>query len=116
METVGIEPTNSSHRPEPRCFLVQFSTVPCDGRLVRAHLIPRQVLKREWHGCAINDPRSFMWACGGPMGASGHHGMLDSARTLRIPRERLPRVLEELAEELGLTWWLDREYGERMER
>jgi hypothetical protein len=84
----------------------------CHGRLIKAHLIPRQLLKREGSAKAVEDPRSWVWACGGPMGNAGHHGMLDTARTLRIPRDRLPEALEELASELGLGWWLSRTYGE----
>lgn len=93
------------------CFLAEFSDKPCDGRLVKAHLLPRQLLKREHVEHAITDPRSWVWACGGPMGNAGHHGMLDTSRTLRVPRDRIPRVTEDLAKELGLTWWLDREYS-----
>lgn len=44
------------------------------------------------------------------MGLSGHHGMLDVARKLRIPRDRLPDAVEEFAAEHGLTWWLERGY------
>jgi hypothetical protein len=109
-----------------RCFLKDFSDRPCDGRLVKAHLLPKQQMnkaltdhhyyrhahdekraRRDWH----EDPRSWVWACGGPMGNAGHHGMLDASRTIRIPRDRLPAGLEEFAAELGLTWWLEREYG-----
>jgi hypothetical protein len=36
--------------------------------------------------------------------------MLDTARTLRIPLEAIPSGTIELALELGLDWWLDREY------
>lgn len=87
----------------------------CDGRTVRVHLIPRQLLKRELSRAdalrAIEDPRSWVPGCGGPTGIGGHHGQLDYARTLRVPRGRLPAEVELLAAELGLTWWLDREYG-----
>ena len=82
----------------------------CEGRLIRAHLIPKQLLKRSgdvWH------PGSFVWACGGVTGVAGHHGMFDSARTLRLPREEIPAATEALAVFLGLTWWLDKTYGER---
>jgi hypothetical protein len=44
------------------------------------------------------------------MGNGGHHGMLDTARTLRIPLTSLPQGTIELAVELGIDWWLDREY------
>jgi hypothetical protein len=83
---------------------------PCDGRLVRAHLLPRRLIKTlnpdlEW------DPRGWVWSCGGPMGNGGHHAMLDTSRRIRVPRDALPVNLEDFAEELGLLWWLDREYG-----
>ncbi len=97
---------------EPACFLAQFRPdVPCDGRVVRVHLIPRQLLKRHGYSDAIADPRTYVYACGGPMGASGHHGMLDSSRTLRVPLEAVPQQTRWLAYELGLDWWIEREYG-----
>lgn len=98
------------------CFL---AAVPgagaCDGRLVKCHLLPQQLLRRElgprgWRAVA-SDPRSYVWGCGGATGCSGHHGQLDYSRTLRVPRAMLPVGLLELAEELGLGWYVDREYG-----
>jgi hypothetical protein len=83
---------------------------PCDGRLVKAHLIPRQLLKREGRADLIDDPRTWVPGCGGITGCSGHHGMLDYSRTLRIPRSLLPAAVEEVAEEAGLGWWIDRTY------
>lgn len=125
----------------PICFFASFPDAgPCDGALIRAHLVPRQLLKREYpHGAVLiegqwqrrairqpaarnacrtlrqlcDDPRSWVPCCGGPMGLSGHHGQLDQSRTLRIPRELLPTAVEEFAAELGLLWYLDREYGPR---
>lgn len=87
----------------------------CDGALIRAHLLPRQLLMRELRDTqaalkAIDDPRSWVPACGGPTGCSGHHGMFDTSRTLRLPFGALPAGTVELAEELGLSWWLSREY------
>jgi hypothetical protein len=101
-------------RPRPRfCWLARFASTPCDGGLVRCHLLPRQLLRRElksrWRAVAA-DERSWVFGCGGPMGNGGHHGELDQARTLRVPREALPPGLVELAGELGLTWWIDHEY------
>lgn len=119
------------------CFLKQFSDKPCDGRLVKVHLVPQQLLKKEFpHGVIFHDnrwrrahpienpewahrslrqlqgdPRSYVMACGGPMGPTGHHGMLDGSRTLRIPRYRIPAGTEQFVAELGLRWFLDREYG-----
>ena len=89
---------------------------PCDGALIRAHLIPRQLLLRELpaevSAAAISDERSWVPACGGPTGVGGHHGALDYSRRLRVPAERLPAGLLELAAEHGLLWWLEREYGQ----
>jgi hypothetical protein len=81
---------------------------PCDGELIRAHLIPKQLLIRE--GLNPMDPRTFVWACGGPTGLGGHHGMLDQSRKLRVAREALPALLEQFAFEQGLGWYLDRTY------
>lgn len=82
---------------------------PCSGRLVAAHLIPRQLLKRE-HIDQM-DPRVLVPMCGGVVGIGGHHGQLDHSRTLRIPRDALPPEVEEFAAEHGLLWYLEREYG-----
>jgi hypothetical protein len=115
------------------CWLAQFADTPCDGRPVKAHLIPRQLLAREFpDGFTVEDelgeytvpldalienPSTWVWACGGPMGNGGHHGMLDSrsghANVLRVPRAMLPRRVEWFAADVGLDWWLDREYGPR---
>jgi hypothetical protein len=104
--------------------------------LVRAHLIPKQVIRRgvisarriapgdRWPVTVdqraelariLWDERSWVPCCGGPMGNGGHHGMLDQSRRLRVPRDRLPVAVEEFAAELNLSWWLDREYGPRSE-
>lgn len=98
------------------CYGIHESGImpACDGRLVRVHLIPKHLLRREfpkrWRRYAEN-PRTWVWGCGGVVGNAGHHGMLDQSRTLRIPRSSIPREVEEFAAELGLTWYLDREYG-----
>lgn len=102
---------------------------PCVGRLVRAHLIRQQVIENRiktlareqgkppdlavmacqhiiWHKAV------WVWACGGEgYGSEGHHGMLDHTRKLKLPRSAIPADCEQFAEELGLTWWLDRTYG-----
>ena len=100
------------------CYLKLFGVMengdrlpPCEGALVRCHLIAKQTIKRE--GGKPMDSRSWVWGCGGPMGNAGHHGMLDSSRTLRLPRAAMPEATEALATELGLGWYLDRYYGER---
>lgn len=109
-------------RPVAGCWLVRNGHMEdggrmglCEGRLIKAHLISRQVLIRELGGvtgrAAILDPRSWVWACGGIMGVSGHHGAFDSSKRLRVRRDRLPPGVEDLAEELDLVWWLDRTFG-----
>jgi hypothetical protein len=104
--------------PRPACWLgehgrMERGAMPaCDGRLRKAHLIRRQVLEREAPDADPWDPRVWVFACGGPMGNAGHHGMLDAGhRLLRIPRDAIPPGTEAFAAEHGLTWWLDREYG-----
>lgn len=125
------------HTLGPACFLAPFARTSCDGRLVKAHLIPKRHLKAIWaevhHGRNHNvhnaiydfvrtfkdaqaflwDERSWRWACGGPMGNGGHHHDLDFARTIRLPRSAIPEDVEQFASLAGLGWWIDREYGER---
>lgn len=93
---------------QPTCWLAPFSDKPCDGRLRVVHLVPKQTLKRE--GGDPWDVRSYVYACGGIMGLSGHHGELDGYQ-LTVPREALPEAVEALCAELGISWWLDRRFG-----
>jgi hypothetical protein len=104
-------------RRPPFCFFDRFGVferepTPCEGRLVRCHLLPVQLLKRH-HVYDPDDDRAWVWGCGGLMGASGHHGMFDYAKTIRIPRSAIPSKTEALAYEVGLIWYLDRTYGKR---
>jgi hypothetical protein len=59
----------------PGCFLAQFSSKPCDGRLIRAHLISKQTIRREcgkgWRfiaddpsvlGLGVRRPYGLFWA------------------------------------------------------
>jgi hypothetical protein len=106
----------------------------CFGPLIRAHLIPKQRIKREWdsacaarsRGVALTpvqealtarelgeivwDARCWVPCCGGMTGIAGHHGMLDAWK-LRIPRVELPPAVEEFAAQYGLGWSLERDYG-----
>jgi hypothetical protein len=93
------------------CWFVRFADTPCDGRLVRCHLISRQQLRRAGYPELVEDPRTWVPGCGGPTGIGGHHGQLDFSRTLRVPLFALPTATLLLAEEIGLDWWLEREYG-----
>lgn len=100
---------------DPDCWLAAHGRMEdggpmpsCNGGLVRVHLIPKQLLKREH--LPKFDSRTYVYACGGPMGNGGHHGMLDQSRTLRVRFEDLPDRLLNFAEQHGLVWWLEREY------
>jgi len=94
----------------PECFLARFSDRRCEGRLVRAHLYEKQALRRR--GCDPWDERSWVWACGGPTGLGGHHGLFDAHR-LVVPPEELPVALLALAHEIGGLSYLERRYGYR---
>ena len=99
---------------------------PCDGRLIRAHLVPQQLLRRELGvegRRAAEDERSWVWCCGGMTGLGGHHGLIDvRARVhdpLRIERRWLPPAVEEFAAEKdplckqpgAISVYLERTYG-----
>lgn len=79
---------------------------PCEGRAVKAHLIPQQTLKRtalvRSGELDLWDERLWRWACGGyGYGCSGHHGEFDTSKRLRVPWEALSDDLLDLAEQLG---------------
>jgi hypothetical protein len=113
-----------------QCFLATFDPGPCDGRLVRAHLLPKRIIKREFKADFphfLGSLEELMWhpdawrpACGGITGIGGHHGKFDVARTLKVPRWAIPEETETMAlmmdaalgrEVFGV--FLDREYGPR---
>jgi hypothetical protein len=94
----------------PRCFFADRDAGPCDGRLIRAHLVKQQVLKREGHGRYCKDPRSWVWCCGGPTGCGGHHGHMDRSLKVRIPRADLPTGFLAMMEEIGMSWYVERYY------
>ena len=105
---------------DPNCFLARHGVFEgghmpnCQGRLVRAHLIPQRLLRVTGISQELwwSDPL-WVWACGGISGSSGHHGHLDSSRRLRLLRDSIPRATERFADAHGLTWYLDREFGVR---
>jgi hypothetical protein len=53
----------------------------------------------------IFDPRV------GVSGCRKHHSLLDNG-AIKIKRQHLPACVEEYAEQYGLGWSLDRDYGE----
>ncbi len=86
------------------CWLAQIDrTRACDGPIDQAHLIPKQLLKRE--GVAdIWDHRLTVPAC------RLHHANWDN-HCFRVPRESLPERFLTAVDELGLSWWVDRRFG-----
>jgi hypothetical protein len=116
------------------CWFAQLSDAgPCDGRLVRCHLLTKQLLARTFPQGAVyvagywraaprysdpdrslvsllDDPRVWVPGCGGVSGIGGHHGQYDHLQK-RIGRSELPAGVEEFAKEFGLQWWLERRYG-----
>jgi hypothetical protein len=110
------------------CFMLKHGYMeddsfigPCQGQLRKAHLIPKQMIKRElplwdpWH------PALWVPCCGGMHGNAGHHGAFDYSKRLRLRRESLPVLLERIVpvmdEEVGrevFASFLDREYGPRV--
>jgi hypothetical protein len=123
----------------PGCFFAgRPGWGPCDGPLIRAHLIAKQFIKREVFSArraqgltsaqaragvtdVAWDDRVWVPCCGGPTGIGGHHAELDSPLSMvRLPRAALPEGVEEFAAELDeligrevFASWLDRTYGER---
>lgn len=102
------------------CYLAHFGRLesgdpmtPCSGRLVRVHLIPKQLLRREGYSGDMWDQRLWVWACGGfGYGNEGHHHAFDSSKKLRLRRADLPIRFEDWAHEHGFDWYLEREFGE----
>lgn len=82
----------------------------CDGELVKAHLVPKQAIRRERRDVDLWDRRLWVPACGGPTGIGGHHGAFDS-RKLAVPPEKLPAGLRECLDEFELGWMIERYFG-----
>jgi hypothetical protein len=107
----------------PICFFAVFGYMvdgskvpPCDGPLVKCHLISQNVLRQNNLKHLKWAQPVWVWGCGGDTGVDGHHGMLDHARTLKIPRAAIPEATEWFAQQHHLVWWLEREYGLRIDQ
>lgn len=83
---------------------------PCEGRLVRCHLIDQQLLNKM--GLETGDPDTYVLGCGGMTGLTGHHGMLDTSKRLRLRVEDLPAEVLDFAARHNLMPWLEKKYGE----
>ena len=103
-------------RYNPACYLAAHGYCenddpmpPCEGCLVRCHIITQQELRKR-HLDLAGDPRTYVMGCGGLTGATGHHGMLDYTKKLRLPLDAIPRETLNFADEYGLRAWLERTY------
>lgn len=120
-----LEPSSSLRLPKgtiylPGCWLAHNGLYrslrgvtempPCNGRLIRAHLLPQRLLRRFVPPEELWAPGTWVWACGGIVGNAGHHGAFDMSRTIRVPRKALPEETEKFARAWGLEWYLAREY------
>jgi hypothetical protein len=100
----------------PECFFAHLGG--CEGRLVKAHLVPKQTLKRElrelpsgrWttadeRFAIVDDPRCWRPMCGGPTGIGGHHGAYDS---YQIRLHAWPEDFLEFLREYDIGWMAER--------
>jgi hypothetical protein len=78
---------------------------------VKAHLVPKQTIKRELQGDPyladlIWDSRCWRWMCGGwGYGSSGHHGAYDA---YQIRLHAWPEDFLQFLREYGIEWMADR--------
>lgn len=68
----------------------------------QAHLIPKQLLRREH--LELWNQATWVWAC------ATHHVAFDSSRTIRLPRKAIPQSTEQFAKRNKISWYLDRNY------
>jgi hypothetical protein len=91
----------------PDCWLRQFTSTDCAGRMDRAHLIPKQTLKKAGLAEHILDPATWRPAC------RYHHFSFDAYRGVEVPRSSVPVETERFADRYGLGWYLTRRFGAR---
>jgi hypothetical protein len=113
-----------------RCFFKQFAPKglrDCDGRIQNHHAIKQQTIKslfrkqkprpqapdvelrtyKERLRDALSDTRNRLWAC------KRHHDLHEKSKWIPVPRSEVPDELEDFAEEYGLGYDLDRQFGVR---
>lgn len=86
----------------------------CGGPLQRAHLIPKQRIRREFKGELSEEnlahvvwhPSAWRWMC------ALHHASFDAGR-LKLRRDQVPQDTEHFAAVWELGWSLDASYGPR---
>ena len=86
----------------------------CDGPMDKAHLIPKQRIRREWRGRLPREqldelvwhPSVWRYCC------RFHHGQLDNG-AFHLERSRVPESVERYAELWELGWSLDCDFGRK---
>lgn len=87
----------------PQCFFAARGD--CEGRLDRAHLIPKQRMRiRNMDKDILWDPRCWVPMCRKHHTAFDHH-------FINLRRKDLPIGVEQFAAEHKLEWSLTRDYG-----
>lgn len=102
----------------PDCFFKGLPDAgPCEGRLVKCHLVKRQTLDRELGKAegrkAIAADWSWVLGCGGAMGPGGHHGQFKPDGPKPIPLSMLPVDFTRRMAELGLWWYVERTFNRK---
>ena len=69
------------------------------------HIISQQVLRKRGHSDLLWDTRNRLW-----LDRARHEQHTNCYRKIRWGE--LPPEAFEFAEEIGLTWWLERNYGQ----
>lgn len=87
---------------------VHDDSLDCDGPVQAAHVISKQTLKRHGHGDKVWDPRNAIGAC-----YKAHRR--SDAGLERFPRRVFGPEVFEFAEEVGLSWMLDKLYPRRID-
>lgn len=95
------------HREE--CWFAHVSSCELrpDGKFDRMHLIPAQRLRKAGLSKKEAQDERFI-----RLGCRKHHHQFDQG-FIKVERVEIPRETEEAAEEYGVAWSLDRDYGER---
>jgi hypothetical protein len=68
----------------------------------QAHLIPRQLLRRN--NLELWNSATWVWAC------ASHHAAFDFSRSIRVARKAIPQSTEQFAKRHEISWYLDKHY------
>lgn len=98
------------------CYFAGKGGFSCIAPVDPHHIIKRQTIRGQvsrgaWledYAHILHDSRNIIPVC------RQHHANWHNAR-FTVARSELPESVEQFAAEYGLTWALDREYGQRSE-